>query len=749
MSRTALHLVVFLAGLLAVCWIGAGYIGHNAVGAGVALVIAAGYIAGALELRRYRADTAALEQAVAAAETAPASLAEWLQQVPASLRNAVRLRVEGERTALPAPTLTPYLVGLLVLLGMLGTLLGMMATLRGTGLALESATDLQAIRGSLGAPVEGLAVAFGTSIAGVATSAMLGLLSALSRRERLGVVQQFDTRIATTLHVHSQSWQRAETFRLLQAQAGLLPALVERLEAVSTAIEQHSGSTGERLLSSQQQFQHSAEQSQQQLASALQQTLQDGVAQSARAVGEALQPLMAQTLAGLSEQTAQLQHSVRDAVQAQLGALSSGFEQSQTHTREIWSSALRDQQQAHAQLANDLRGTLEGFNNAQSEHSRQLLDAVAARLDDTAAQWNAAQQVQQHTHAALIEQLREALHTAHAEQNTHATALVDALAAQMQASADTSAQAWRDTLAGQQSVNAELAERNQQALVNATASFDSHARALVEGLQSAHTGLQDTLEARDAQRLDTWRDAFARLSEQLGQQWEANGAQVAASQQAVCETLASTAHQIGTQAQDHARETIAEISRLVTLASEAPKAAADVVAELRQKLSDSMVRDTAMLEERARLLGTLETLLDAVNHASTEQRTAVDALVSTSAELLERVGNRFGEQISSEAGKLEHAAAQVSGSVVEVASLAEAFGSAMHSFGSASTGLGEQLQQVAGALDASMARTDEQLAYYVAQAREVVDLSVLSQQQIIEELQQLAGRRRSSGTATA
>ena len=73
-------------------------------------------------------------------------------------------------------------------------------------------------------------------------------------------------------------------------------------------------------------------------------------------------------------------------------------------------------------------------------------------------------------------------------------------------------------------------------------------------------------------------------------------------------------------------------------ASEAPRAAAEVVAELRQKLSDSMVRDTAMLEERSRLLATLETLLDAVNHASTEQRGAVDALVSTSAELLDRVG---------------------------------------------------------------------------------------------------------------
>ena len=86
--------------------------------------------------------------------------------MPLGLRNAVRLRVEGERTALPAPVLTPYLVGLLVLLGMLGTLLGMMDTLRGTGLALQSATDMAAIRGSLASPVQGLAVAFGTSIAG-------------------------------------------------------------------------------------------------------------------------------------------------------------------------------------------------------------------------------------------------------------------------------------------------------------------------------------------------------------------------------------------------------------------------------------------------------------------------------------------------------------------------------------------------------------------------------------------------------
>src|SRR5690606_2383080 len=126
------------------------------------------------------------------------------------LRNAVRLRIEGQRVGLPGPSITPYLLGLLVLLGMLGTFLGMVSTLRGTGLALESSTDLQAIRASLAAPVQGLGFAFGTSVAGVATSAMLGLLSALLRRERMLAARRLDTQIATTLRIHSQTHQREE-----------------------------------------------------------------------------------------------------------------------------------------------------------------------------------------------------------------------------------------------------------------------------------------------------------------------------------------------------------------------------------------------------------------------------------------------------------------------------------------------------------------------------------------------------------
>ncbi|MBU6489583.1 MAG: DUF802 domain-containing protein, partial [Burkholderiales bacterium] len=171
MPRQLINLIVFVAGLAVVCWVGIGYVGSNPLALAATLLVGVCYIAGALELRRYSQATDTLTRTVAGLSEPPASLAACLDPLHPSLRNAVRLRIEGERAGLPGPALTPYLVGLLVLLGMLGTLLGMAATLRGTGMALESAADIQAVRASLAAPVKGLGFAFGTSIAGVATSA--------------------------------------------------------------------------------------------------------------------------------------------------------------------------------------------------------------------------------------------------------------------------------------------------------------------------------------------------------------------------------------------------------------------------------------------------------------------------------------------------------------------------------------------------------------------------------------------------
>jgi len=698
MFRNLLNLAVFFVGLAAVCWIGAGYIGSNPLATAVTMLIGACYLAGALELHRYRQATFSLTRVVTDLCAAPTSLSDWLGRLHPSLRNATRLRIEGERAALPLPALTPYLVGLLVLLGMLGTLLGMMATLRGTGMALESATDLQAIRGSLAAPVKGLGFAFGTSIAGVASSAMLGLLSALCRRERLQAVQLLDVKIATTLRIYSQSHQREESFKLLQQQTELMPTLVDRLQMMMVTIEQQSMATSERQMASHETFHAKTEATYTRLASSVEASLKESVAESAIAVGAALQPAMEATMAGLAREAASFHDTVTHAVQRQLGGLSTGLETTTTTMAAIWNDALAEQQRSNEALVQDMRSSLQRYTETFEQRSAALLEGVAARLDATAGN---------------------------------------------------AASAWNNALSRQEAVNEDLAARNQQALTVAVATLEEYATSLVRSVHQSHADLQAVLESRDQERLTAWTDSFGSMSAALSKHWEQTSAHTASRQQEICDTLAKTACDISAQTQAHASNTIAEISRLVEAASEAPKAAAEVVAELRQKLSDSMVRDTAMLEERSRLMATLDTLLDAVNHASTEQRLAVDTLVATSADLLDRVSTRFTDHIEAETGKLGAVAAQVTGSAVEVASLGEVFGVAVQTFGESNTMLMEHLQRIETALDKSLSRSDEQLAYYVAQAREVIDLSMLSQQQIIEEIQQLTSQQALAGAEMA
>ena len=181
MKKHAFH-IAFVLGALAVVWVAAAVASTHLLVLVMTAVIGAVYVFGALELHRYRADTARLQQALTEVPSELQQLGDWLVRVPAPLQNAVRQRIEGERTALPGPALTPYLVGLLVMLGMLGTFLGMVVTLNGAVFALEGSNSVQGMRAAFSEPIKGLGLAFGTSVAGVATSAMLGLMSSLSRR---------------------------------------------------------------------------------------------------------------------------------------------------------------------------------------------------------------------------------------------------------------------------------------------------------------------------------------------------------------------------------------------------------------------------------------------------------------------------------------------------------------------------------------------------------------------------------------
>ncbi|MDA7416631.1 DUF802 domain-containing protein [Xenophilus arseniciresistens] len=821
MSRLP-HLVIFIAGLLAVGWVGAGYLGQHLLALAMTLLIAAFYILGAWELWRWRGYTAGLRQALAALTAPPAALDDWLQQLPPALRSAVRRRVEGERAGLPGPTLTPYLVGLLVLLGMLGTFMGMVVTLQGTGSALATATDLGTIRQSLSAPVLGLGLAFGTSVAGVAASAMLGLMSALARRERAQVVQQLDAQAASFLRGFSPARQHESTLALLQQQAGAMPALVEQVQTLMQTLARQQELLNERLGQNQSRFHEEAQSAYRALASSVDQSLQKSLDHSARVAAESLQPVVQATLAGLAEQGGQLQQAMAQRLHEQLAGLSERLEATSGAVAQNWQSALAEHQrssealslslqQTHAQAAREqaerqaalieqLQARLDASSaqhsaqwhealahqqrngEAQSGQTQAALEAAAARFDAVAQQFGqqagqlfegvdarlqgsvaaVAQQweqaLAQHAHSsqAMGERTQAALEAASTrfdaltqrfEQDS--AALVNGVGTRLEGAVAQVVGQWEQALAQQGEASTRLAEQTRSALQAAGEGFGQQGEQLLQRLQAAQTEAQASSAAQEAQRLAAWHESLAALRDGLQQQWTQLAEANAARQQQLCDTLAGTVREITTQHEAHARGTLEQIGQLTEAAAEAPRAAADVVAQLRQKLSESMVRDNDMLSERARILETLSTLLDAVNHASTEQRGAIDALVSTSAQLMERVGARFGEQVDAQAGHLHQAAAQLQTGTAEIASLGEAFGGALAHFGQGHEKLIGQLARIEEALDASLARSDEQLAYYVAQAREVIDLSVMSQKQIIEDLQQIASRQARAGQAGA
>ena len=641
-----LHHTAFAVGLLAVAWVGAGYLPANPLALALVLLIGAFFLMGALELRRFQQATTDLTHVLATTTEAPPALGPWLAQLPPGLQNTVRLRVEGERVALPGPALTPFLAGLLVLLGMLGTFLGMVVTLKGTGLALENASDVEAIRASLAAPVRGLGLAFGTSVAGVAASAMLGLMSALARRERQHTAQQLDAHIATTLRSFSRAHQREQSLRLLSVQAEVMPALVTQLQGLVAQMERQGQALCEGLLAGQLRFQGETQRAYTGLAESVDRSLRASLTESARLAGAAIEPAVLATMAGLAGETRTLHTALNAAKQQQLDGVSARLETSTTTLVGRWQAALADQQRHSEALTQGLQTGLDHFAQTFEQRSAALLAGVAARMDRSVGLW-----------------------------------------------AESSNQA----LAQQRQGHETLTQHTRETLSATLAGFEQHA------------------SAREQERMAAFHDGLSTMSA----------------------TLEQTAQAITSQAAAHARATIGEVARLAQAAAAAPRAAAEVIGELRQSLSESLVRDNAALDERTHLMRTLGSLLDAVNHASTEQRASIDALVQATTGVLDRVGARFTDTVEAESRTLQTVAAQVTGSAAEVASLGEGFGLAVQLFSRASEQLMAQLQRIEAALGHSMARSDEQLAYYVAQAREIIDLTLGSQKQIVDDLQQL------------
>jgi hypothetical protein len=724
MKRMNKHIttLTFALGLLAVAWVAWGFIGTSHLALAMTLVIAGVYLLGNHELMRMRAATATLAKALRDMPQPLQDLEAWLAPIEPGLRHAVRQRITRDRAAWPGPALTPYLVGLLVMLGMLGTFLGMVVTFKGAVFALEGSADLAAIRAALAEPIKGLSLSFGTSVAGVATSAMLGLISAISRRERLASIRELDARMATGLRPFSLAQREDLAQQALQTQAQALPQVAEQLQALVSGMERRTEQLHAQLLDQQQAFHREATQAYTALASSVGSSLKDALRDGARLTGEAIQPVLAQTMGEIAQHTqrvhqglvdtsqARLQCMV-DVSQAQLQGLATQWADTARTVSVTWTDALAEQSAQGDKVLAGLDHTLNGFTQTFGQCAAGLVSAIDAGMARS-------QTAQQMADAKRLEAM---------SQSTQA--LAQTLVTRWQ---EAGAQALAQQQAVCQALETAAGQITQQAGAHVGRTLEgitevlNQSEALVRSRVASEAEWANTQGARMTELTGTWRTELSALRQEEAQRAQAAVDRLDALHGTVAQHLAS----LGASLE-------APMTRLLQTASEVPQAAAEVIGQLRQEMTHLSERDNAALAERSAMTAQLGTLLSAIASSTVQQRGAVEGLVASATQIMQAAGSRFADALGAQAGKVDDVSARVAASAVELASLGEAFQHGVELFSASNAQLGSSLQQMEAAIGQSMSRSDEQLAYYVAQARELIDLSISAQQGIVEDLRRL------------
>lgn len=515
--------VAFALGLVAVGWIAFGFAASNWMAFAMTIVIAGVYLVGAHELRQHRAHTAGLRAALNTPPPdgpgAPSPLAALLAAVPSALRGAVQQRIEAGRGSLPGPAITPYLVGLLVMLGMLGTFLGMVVTFKGAVFALEGSTDLQAIRAALAEPIRGLGLSFGTSVAGVAASAMLGLMSAISRRERLDVSRLLDLRAAGELRTFTRAHQQGETMRAVQAQSAALPAIVERLDAMMERIEQRGRQQDERLFESQQRFHADAAAAYSGLAKDVGASLHEALAGAAKAAGDSIRPTIETAMASIAQDTQRLHERLADTARAQVDVVSARFDAvADTLAATLETQAQRTCERADAQATRTveevsrLLAQSEELVRARVETESSWLEQHAHRMDELAGVWRTQLEALRNEERlrgdAAVARLGE-LQTAAALQLAKLGAELEAPLARLLATASEVPQAAAGVLAQLRAEMSRLAEQENLALQERTVLVE-RLGGLVQTVEDASRKAADMAlhASASAVELSSWGEAF-------------------------------------------------------------------------------------------------------------------------------------------------------------------------------------------------------------------------------------------------
>ncbi|WP_029652558.1 DUF802 domain-containing protein [Marinobacter daepoensis] len=669
--------LAFVIGIAVVSWIGAGFIHSDLLALAFTGIIALVYCLGFGELVNFRRQTRQLTHHMDHLPSGQEQVTGWVAALPQTLQFPVQRRIEGHPATLPGPPLTPYLTGLLVMLGLLGTFAGMIVTLGGAASALNDSTELSAIRSALAAPIAGLSLAFGTSIAGVAASAMLGLASTLSRRDRLLVSRSLDTALREKLHHLSADHQRHQAFQALETQASALPGMAQAMERMTSRMEHLGQQLEHSLTRNQQEFHTSVGNHYQALADSVAQSLKVALDDTTTQAAERVEPIVTTAMERLQDGARELQQSWADKANQQLTELAQGFQTTTADAGAQWQRNLAEQQQQTAK-------TLEHLEHHSQQNQQQLLDQLQAWVTEMTRQHQRSMAEQQNQLAGHAEQLNR--------------------------SADEVARHWQTGLSSQQEQNERLLASLTESLATYQANLQSSSTELVEHQKA---GLADLVETISAQ--------LSNLRSQEADRAQAATEHLEKLEGTVAEHLAS----LGAALEQ-------PMTRLIETASETPKAAAEAIRQLQTDIARNSERENELLEERQRLVQELDSLLENQRNTADQQQAAVGTLIRGASDTLAEISERFNTLVQEQSQRLEQLGDDINGSSQEVGALSDAFTHAIERFSQSNEQVTTSLAEIQQALDKAGNRHDEQLAYYVAQAREVIDLSVSAQKDVMD-----------------
>jgi hypothetical protein len=652
-----------LLGALSIVWMGSIFFATNGLAFSITAVIGGVYAIGVVELLKFGQATSTLSRALNATQEKIDNFDTWRDRLDPSLRNAVRLRVEGERVGLPTPVLTPYLVGLLVMLGLLGTFVGMVVTLRGAVAALQGTTELQAIREGLAAPINGLGLAFGTSVAGVATSAMLGLMSTLTRRRRMLETRRLDTLIPIFFQDFSLVHSQRETFRALQLQTQSIPAVAGLLETVAGKLDR----LGHALVDNQERFHQSVAGYYTDLAASMDQALKENLSANVRLVGETIEPVAKKALDAIVRETQSVHRCLTRNSQETLAAICRQLDLQSQALGASWTDLVAAHRQTNDTLITHMGTALDAFTKQFDHSAASMLDA----FNQTATAWIARQEANDQDRIAL----------------------------------------WTGCI-----------DRTQQQAATHLSEVARTMTAEFEQVADLHRSSVDAV-AQD----------FLTVSSSLAATWHQAGEETSARQAELSASLAQVVDLLTRRTQETASHMQTEITRLIETAAETPRAAAGLIEQMRRETAKQVHRDNRLLDERRHIMEELDTLCASLSENLAGQSQAIEQLVAASKGMLADAGRRFADQVDKDVSNLSAVADTFAVSAVEMASLGESFGKAVDLFNASNGDLVENLARIEEALDKTASRSDDQLGYFVAQARELIDYSMLSQKEIFEE----------------